>query len=401
METTAKQYELLEVLEKGATPDSWHDVDNLGAMGIMFDDNILRSRLYTAARKAGITREDLAQAIAEAKKRRNGRGEQYPQPQTGSSLLEQDFPPLRYFVDEVLTEGLTILGGKPKKGKSYLSLDMSLAIAVGRQAFQKFDTEKSRVLYVSLEDGPRRLQNRLWKIQPNLKTPEGLDFLYEFPRLGDGALEAIEHYAETYQVIILDVLGRILPQMQSVRKTMSEYQEFTEYLGPIQKFAQSAHIALLIIDHVRKAAAEDIFDTIIGSQGKWGTADNGLVYERKGEEKDGVLHTAGRDLEEQKFVLTLLDGHLEFLGKGESFEMDSEQNRIIKILEEERRPMGIPEIMKAMGLGEQHYKRFRVVMHRLYNEDRIGRTQKRGLYTLYGHDRPIDEKVYEEIDFSR
>lgn len=397
MPPTTKQYELIEVLEKGASQQTWHDEDNLYEMALMIRDKVLRSRIITASRKAGLVREDLLEAIAEVKKRRNGHGgseEPFPQPQTGTALLQEAFPPLRYFVDEVLTEGLTILGGKPKKGKSYLSLDMSLAIAVGRQAFQKFDTEKARVLYVSLEDGPRRLQTRLWKIQPNLATPDGLDFLYEFPRLGDGALEAIQHYAKTYQVIVLDVLGRILPQMQTVRKTMSEYQEFTEYLGPIQKFATAAHIALLLIDHVRKAAAEDIFDTIIGSQGKWGTADNGLVYERKGEEKDGVLHSAGRDLEEQKFVLTMMEGHLEFLGKGESFEMDSEQNRIIKILEEEHRPMGIPEIMKAMGLGEQHYKRFRVVMHRLYNDDRIGRTRKRGLYTLYGHDREVDEVVF-------
>jgi AAA domain len=268
-------------------------------------------------------------------------------------------------------------------------------------AFQKFRTEKAKVLYVSLEDGPRRLQTRLLRIQPNLRTPDGLDFLYEFPRLGDGALEAFQHYGKAYQVIILDVLGRILPQMQSVRKQMSEYQEFTEHLGPIQQFAQQAHIAILIIDHVRKASADDIFDTIIGSQGKWGAADNGLVYERKGEDKDGVLHTAGRDIEEQKVVLTMLEGRLEFLGKGESFEMDSEQNRIIKILEEEHRPMGIPEIMRAMGLGEQHYKRFRVVMHRLYNEDRIGRTKKRGLYTLYGHDRQADweDKDLETVPF--
>ena len=352
-----------------------------------------------AARRFGFDREDILDAIADAKKRNNGHALQYPQPQTSTHLLKQEFPPLRYFVDEILTEGLTILGGKPKKGKSYLSLDMSLSIAVGRQAFRKFDTEQARVLYVSLEDGPRRLQTRLRQLQPNIATPEGLDFVYEFPRLGDGALEALQHYAKTYSVIILDVLGRMLPQMQSVRKSLSEYQEFTELLGPIQKWATTAHVAVLLIDHVRKAAAEDIFDTIIGSQGKWGQADNGLVYERKGEEKDGVLHLAGRDLDEGKIVLTLLEGHLEFLGKGESFEMDSEQNRIIKILEEERRPMGIPEIMKAMGVGEQHYKRFRVVMHRLYSEDRVGRTNKRGLYTLYGHDRQIDTEDYDAIKF--
>lgn len=326
----------------------------------------------------------------------------FPVPQRALDLLGKAFPPLRCFVAEILAEGLTILAGKPKKGKSYLALDMSLSIAVGREAFRKFVTEQARVLYVSLEDGERRVQRRLLQMQPNLATPDGLAFLYEFPRLGEGALEALAHYAQTFQVIIIDVIGRILPPQTAARKSLSEYQELTDTLGPIQLLAQTNRMAIILIDHVRKASADDAGDTIMGSQGKFGVADHALLYSRKGEEKDGVLNILSRDLEEEKIVLTLTEGHLEFLGKGESFEVDSEQNRIIKVLEEERRPMGIPEIMKAMGIDDQHYKRFRVVMHRLYNEDRIGRLHKRGLYTLYGHDRgKDDDHTLDEIDFSR
>ena len=111
------------------------------------------------------------------------------------------------------------------------------------------------------------------------------------------------------------------------------------------------------------------------------------MYSRKGEEKDGVLKVISRDLEQEQFVLSMVNGHLEFLGKGEVYELDSEQNKIISILEEEARPMGILEVMKAMGIqSDAHYQRFRVVLHRLYAEDRVGRT-KRGLYRLYGDDR--------------
>src|SRR5262245_7382398 len=129
-------------------------------------------------------------------------------PQSATELLAKTFPPLRCFVDEILAEGLTILAGKPKKGKSYLALDMSLAIACGREAFRKFPTEQARVLYVALEDGERRLQRRLRAIQPNLATPPNLEFLYTFPRLGEGALEALSQLMERYQVIILDTIGR-------------------------------------------------------------------------------------------------------------------------------------------------------------------------------------------------
>jgi hypothetical protein len=314
----------------------------------------------------------------------------FPLPQPGPVLMAKHFDPLDYLVGEILHEGLTILAGKPKKGKSYLALDMSLSMAVGRLALRHFPTKQQRVLYISLEDGERRLQARLRKIQPNLTHPGGLDFLYSFPKLGAGALEALTHYATDYGCIIIDVIGRILPDVQTVHKSMSEYQLYTDLFGQLQTFANARHIALLLIDHVRKASSDDVYDTIMGSQGKWGTADIGLVYERKGEEKEALLHVAGREIDEQKFIIDLVDGHLEFLGKGELYELASEQNKLIRILEEERRPMGIPEIMKAMGIeGEKHYMRFRQVLARLYAEDRIGRT-KRGLYRVYGDDREAD-----------
>lgn len=310
----------------------------------------------------------------------------FAQPQTATTLLSKTFDPLRCFVGDILAEGLTILAGKPKKGKSYLMLDMSLAIAVGRQAFQHFDTEKSQVLYISLEDGERRLQRRLRAIQPNLATPQGLDFLYTFPRLADGAFEALQHYATRYQVIIIDVLGRVLPPQTQQRKSLSEYQELTDALGPIQGLAQDNRIAIVLIDHLRKASAEDAGDAIMGSQGKFGVVDHALIYERKGEETDAVMRILSRDLDEQKIVLSMVAGHLEFVGKGEIYELDAEQNRIIKVLEEEGRAMNATEIMRALGLAESHYARFRKVLYRLYTEDRIGKTQ-RGLYRLYGDDR--------------
>ena len=81
----------------------------------------------------------------------------------------------------------------------------------------------------------------------------------------------------------------------------------------------------------------------------------------------GYSRSSGRDLEEEQFVLSMVDGHLEFLGKGEIYNLDSEQNKIIILLAEEHRPMSTQEIMKAMGIqGDTHYQRFRKVLYRLY-----------------------------------
>lgn len=404
MNYTSSQTELIDLLTKGKklSPLELFTQENLLDLYDLQDDPIVWEILTSSLEQQGYRTARLTRLVEDVHRRCNGVApQQYPIPQTAEELLLKEFDPLRCFVEGILAEGLTLLAGKPKKGKSYIALDMSLSIAVGRQAFREFTTEHTKVLYVSLEDGERRLQRRLRQIQPNLTSPKGLDFLYTFPRLGEGALEAIDHYANTYSVIIIDVIGRILPTPNTSRKSLSEYQEMVDLLGPIQRLAIGREIAVVMIDHVRKASADDAGDTIMGSQGKFGVADHALIYTRKGEEKDGVLEVLSRDLEPEKYVLTLNDGHIEFLGKGESFETDSEQNRIIKILEEEGRPMSIPDIMKAMGLKDEHYKRFRVVMYRLYNADRIGRTKKRGLYTLYGHDRQSDweDKDLETVPF--
>ena len=50
---------------------------------------------------------------------------------TAAALQKMEFPPINWVVPGVLPEGLTILAGKPKLGKSWLALDMALAVAAG------------------------------------------------------------------------------------------------------------------------------------------------------------------------------------------------------------------------------------------------------------------------------
>jgi hypothetical protein len=50
---------------------------------------------------------------------------------TAGDLQWMEFPPLRFIVPGYLVEGLTILVGKPKRGKSWMALDWVLAIAHG------------------------------------------------------------------------------------------------------------------------------------------------------------------------------------------------------------------------------------------------------------------------------
>jgi RecA-family ATPase len=79
---------------------------------------------------------------------------------TDAELMAVDFPEPRWAVPGLLCEGLNLLAGAPKLGKSWLSLGLGAAIANGDPALNTIDVERGPVLYCALEDTGRRLQRR-------------------------------------------------------------------------------------------------------------------------------------------------------------------------------------------------------------------------------------------------
>src|SRR5262245_18054853 len=73
--------------------------------------------------------------------RRNGKGGRQPppvrrdertadqKPLSAETLMTLTFSPIKYVVPGIIVEGLTLLAGKPKLGKSWLLLHMAIAVA--------------------------------------------------------------------------------------------------------------------------------------------------------------------------------------------------------------------------------------------------------------------------------
>jgi len=49
----------------------------------------------------------------------------------GKSLKDMQFDPLQFAIEEILPEGIFIIAGSGKIGKSWLTLDMCIAVATG------------------------------------------------------------------------------------------------------------------------------------------------------------------------------------------------------------------------------------------------------------------------------
>ena len=100
---------------------------------------------------------------------------------SGEELMDMDYKPIKFAVREFLPQGLAILAGAPKTGKSFFALWLCLCVAKGEPVWD-CETAKGTVLYLCLEDNQSRLQNRTLTITDD--APANLFFCYYFSAEG-------------------------------------------------------------------------------------------------------------------------------------------------------------------------------------------------------------------------
>jgi hypothetical protein len=146
------------------------------------------------------------------------------------TLLGMEFEPVRSVVPGIIVEGLTILGGRPKLGKSWLALGALRGVSTGGLAFGKYQCEQGDCLYLALEDNQRRLKDRLRVLTPMLIKREPLDRLVavtEAKRLGAGLLEQIEAWrrsVEKPRLIVIDTFQRIRQPRKSAQGSTTRWK---------------------------------------------------------------------------------------------------------------------------------------------------------------------------------
>jgi hypothetical protein len=131
---------------------------------------------------------------------------------TADRLMAEEFPAPRWAVPGLIPEGLTILAGAPKAGKSWLALNLALAIAGGTSVLGEIQVDAGEALYLALEDTPRRLQSRMSKILGDQPAPAGLTLLTEFPTLPSGGAEAVGGWLEARpnaRLVVIDVFAKV------------------------------------------------------------------------------------------------------------------------------------------------------------------------------------------------
>ena len=136
------------------------------------------------------------------------------------------------------------------------------------------------------------------KLFGNEEWPSNLTFACEMPRLANGGFKFIKDWiekAERPRLVIIDTLAMV---RSPARRDQSTYDADYAAVKELRDLAAEHGIAIIIVHHLRKADADDPFDTISGTLGLTGCPDAIMIIWREG---NGVLLAAkGRDIEEVK-----------------------------------------------------------------------------------------------------
>ncbi|MBV9023825.1 MAG: AAA family ATPase [Streptomycetaceae bacterium] len=222
---------------------------------------------------------------------------------TADQLMAANFPEPKWAVPGILAEGVSLLAGPPKVGKSWLSLGLGLAVAAGGKAFDSVPVQGGPVLYLALEDTPRRLQTRMGKILGGQRAPAGLTLVTECPPFPQGGTEAIAGWLDRNpdaRMVVIDVFAKMRGQAP---QGASAYDADYVSVGYAKRLADHYGIAVVLVHHVRKAGSEDFLTEVSGTNGIAGAADATLVLKRARGQADGILHVTGRDVDEAEYAL--------------------------------------------------------------------------------------------------
>jgi hypothetical protein len=290
-----------------------------------------------------------------------------PAPRSAGSLLKTEFKPVFFIVQGLLPEGVFLLVASPKVGKSWLTLQLALAVAAGGSVLNAKAAEGD-VLVLALEDNDRRLKSRLSKLNADLLPEvavERLHFETRWPRVDEGGAALIEQWLVAHpnaRLVVVDVLERIRPARDA---KANAYGEDYKALQALKAIADRRRVAIVVVHHTRKAASDDPLQLVSGTQGLAGAADGIMVLSRARGAARGELTVMGRDLEtDGAFAVEFRDGRWTMLGPAGQVARSAVQGELLKALEDIGAPAGPTQIVGIVGGSRQAVQQALVRMAR-------------------------------------
>jgi hypothetical protein len=274
---------------------------------------------------------------------------------SASELRTMKFDPVHYTVPGFIPHGVTILAAKPKAGKSWLMLDVCIAVAAGRATLGQLRPSEGDVLYLALEDSKRRLKGRVDKILTpfGAEWPARLEFATEWKKLHEGGLDDLTQWCDRHpnaRLIVIDILERV--RRPDPGGKQRPYALDYEAIATLQPLAHKHNLSVVVVTHLRKNEGDDPFDTVSGTLGLTGAADTLLILQKT---TSGVtLHAVGRDIDGSSTAVQFDKNTCRWtiLGSAAEISLSDERRKILAALRESAEPLAPKAIAEAVRSKE-------------------------------------------------
>ena len=160
---------------------------------------------------------------------------------------------MKYVVDDILPAGLTVITAPPRKGKSWLSLQLSHSIANGIPFLGRNTTEGS-VLYLDLKGSTSKHKKRMEKMW--IKETNNFHVFYRCVSLGEGLhlhLKAWKNEHPDFRMVIVDEFDCILGKVGATQETLVHF---------IREWALQEGVAVVLVTNMlgkaRRAKVREI-----------------------------------------------------------------------------------------------------------------------------------------------
>jgi hypothetical protein len=222
---------------------------------------------------------------------------------TGEWLSRQKFDTLVMAIPGIVPAGVVVMAGAPFSGKSLLGHRFCLECARGGEVFgMKVAARDS--LYLALEDGDRRIQERSRELLGGEKSlPAGFHYATEVDK--GKLIPVVTEWLRGHPdgIVVIDTLGKV---MEKPQKGETTYDRDYRILGELKNLsALYPECTIIVNHHSRKAKADDFVDLVSGTNAITGGADTVLLVDRKRGQKEGVLRIVSRDLDDAAYAMIL------------------------------------------------------------------------------------------------
>ena len=263
----------------------------------------------------------------------------------------------KMLIDGVLSDGLAIMAGDSKIGKSWMVLWMCLQISKGEPVWG-LPTRKTDVVYLALEDREWRVQQRMQDLTDT--PPDNLHFGFSCGQLGAELESQIEDVLKDYPSTGLLFIDTLQMVRDNVSAKVNAYAQDYKDLSSLKKIADNHGICIFVVHHTRKERdGGNIFNDMTGSTGIMGVADTGMILRKEDRFGDNAtLCITGRDVEEKKLKMQMCGVKWEITEELSADDLRKERIpdfvfKVVDFLFEHRQFEGtVTELLAAVGNTE-------------------------------------------------